>query len=262
MLIGLRAKPGAIHMKTYTYWAAVVAVTMSAITMFTPTQSLGQGGGVGFRMMGDSPNDPSYLLTSESVQKELAISDDQKANLQKQQAAQTAAAPAFFRQFMGLPQDEMQKRLDERAKEIRNQLSKILTPKQMDRLAEIYLQVVKADALNFDEVAKKLGLTVEQKEKLRSLGEQARSKSADLMSVYNNGQPVDREKQKEIQQKLKEVKSDRAERSLALLTEDQKTRFEQLQGAKFDISTIQPKRESYRDSGRINAPPKMPVPQQ
>ncbi len=210
-------------------------------------------------MAGDSPNDPSFLLASESVQKELTLSDDQKTSLKKLRDDQTAGGQAFFSQFMGLSQDEMQKRLEERAKENRRQISKILSPKQMERLAEINIQMAGPLALNFEDVAKQIGLTAEQKEQLKNIGDEVRRKSADLTPT-NNGRLLTGEKRKELQQKFKEVSTERKEKALALLTDDQKTKFKQLQGDKFNTSTIQPARASFKNSGRINGPNLAPPP--
>ena len=248
-------------MRNCRHWKLTVAVAsaLSAAAALAQGQGGVPGVGLGGRMGGDS-NDPSYLLVSESVQKELALTDDQKTSLQKLRDDQTGGQ-AFFSQFRGLSQDEMQKRLQERAKETRNQISKILAPKQMERLAEINIQMVGPVALNFEDVAEKIGLTADQKEKLKNLGDETHRKLAELNSTLN-GQPPTGEKRKERQQKFKEIASDRKDKAIALLTDDQKAKFKQLQGEKFDTSTIQPARGSFRSSGQINGRNLLPPPGQ
>ena len=66
-------------------------------------------------MSSDSPDDPSTLLTAEAVQKELALTDDQLARLQKLRNERTAEGQAFFAKLMGLSQSEIQNRIEERS---------------------------------------------------------------------------------------------------------------------------------------------------
>ena len=221
-------------------------------------QSHGQGSGQGIRVANDSPNDPSTLLTSESVQKELTLTDEQKASLQKLRDDCAAAGQAFFESFMGQPQDEIQKRMEERAKDSRNKISKILTPKQMERLDEINIQISGVVALNYEDVAEKLALTVDQRQKLKNLGEESRRQLTDMFST-SNGQPPDKQKRQELQQKQKDIKSQRKENAMALLTDEQKSKFEQLQGEKFDLSSIRMTYESFGGRGQINAPNGLPA---
>ena len=65
-----------------------------------------------------------------------------------------------------------------------------------------------------------------------------------------------------VQEKLKEIASERKDKAIALLTDDQKAKFKQLQGQKFDTSTVQPARGSFKNSGRINGPNLLPPPGQ
>ena len=109
-------------MKTCWRWKLVIAAATALSAM--PVLAQGQGGGQGFgqgtgqgsRMSSDSPDDPSTLLTAEAVQKELALTDDQQARLQKLRNERTAEGQAFFAKLMGLSQNEIQNRIEERRK--------------------------------------------------------------------------------------------------------------------------------------------------
>ncbi len=247
-------------MKTCKRWkfAVTAATALSALPVLAQGPGGGQGFGQGGRMVSDSPNDPSTLLTAEAVQKEIALTDDQKASLQKLRDERAAAGQAFFAKFMGLSQDEMQKRMEERTKESRDAISKILAPKQMERLNEINFQVAGVTALGFEVVAEKIGLTADQKEKLKVLGDESRRRLAELSATYN-GPQLDDQKRQERKKKLEEIRSQRKDKSVALLTEEQKAKFEQLQGDKFDTSTIHPTYESFGSRGRIDAPGRVPA---
>ena len=178
-------------MKTKMNWAIMAMAAISVAAASVPTGKLvaqgpfpAQGmGGQGSRAGGDLPNDPAYLLDSESVQKELALTDEQKAALQNARDEQSAGDQAFFAGFMGLSPDEMQRRLEKRASELRNRIEQVLNEKQMQRIGEINLQVVGFLALNYDDVAKKLGLSAEQKQQLKNLSDEAHRKQTALTAT-------------------------------------------------------------------------------
>lgn len=214
-----------------------------------PAQGMGQGS----RASGDVPNDPSYLLDSESVQKELALTDEQKAALQKARQEQAAGDQAFFAGFMGISPDEMQRRLEQRASELGNRIKKILTQKQMQRLSEINLQVVGFLALNYDDVVKELGLSAQQKQQLKNLSDESHRKLDELVQAINIRQ-LSNQQRADLRKKQDEIIAERKEKSLALLTDGQKSKFEELQGEKFDTSSIKPASGSVQNNGKTGAP--------
>jgi hypothetical protein len=138
------------------YLWAFVASAFSSVTVTAQDQ----GRAHAFRMGGDSPNDPTYLLASESVQKELVLTGGQKTSLKRLRDEENDRHP-FSGGFIGQSPDEIQKKLEQHAKENRDRASKILTPQQFERLKEIHIQVAGAAALNFEDVAEKLELTTE-----------------------------------------------------------------------------------------------------
>jgi Spy/CpxP family protein refolding chaperone len=221
-------------------------------------QGFGQGSGQGSRMSNDSPNDPSTLLTAEAVQKELALTDDQKARLQKLRNERTAEGQAFFAKFMGLPQSEMERRMEERAKESRQNIAKILTPDQSARLDEINIQVVGIAALGFESVAEKIGLTDGQKIQLKNLADETGRRLVELFPT-NQTQLRDPKARQERRKKQDEIKAERNDKALAILTEEQKSKFEKLKGEKFDIGSIRVTNESFRGSGKTEAPTGVPA---
>jgi Spy/CpxP family protein refolding chaperone len=226
----------------------------TAISLSATAASAQQGRGQGNRLGGESPNDPSYLLASESVQKELALSDDQNERLEKIWDDEQNGARNFFRGFIGLSQAEIQKRIDQRARATRKKIAKILTPEQMTRLDEINFQVGGVAALTYDDVADKLKLTPEQKKELTQIGHDSRQKLAALYAP-GSGLPSDAEGQAERKQKHDEITAERATKSLAVLTDEQKSAFEKLQGEKFDVTTIRPRSRNFTNRGRIEPPP-------
>jgi Spy/CpxP family protein refolding chaperone len=234
--------------------AAILALSTTAMT------AQDQGRANGMRFGGESPNDPSYLLASESVQKELLLTDNQKAVLRKLLDEQTTMQP-FSRGIVGPSQDDIQKKVEQRAKENRARAAKVLTPNQNARLNEINIQMAGVAALGFDDVAGHLNLSAEQKAKLKILADEARAKQAKLNDTYNSPPPAGQKSspgREGYKRDLAQVKAHRTTESLALLTDEQRAKFQKLHGEKFDTSTIQPNRKSFSNRGHIGAPAKAP----
>ena len=125
-------------MKTCRHWKLLAAAVLALST--TAGMAQNQGHTISVRFSGESPNDPSYLLASDSVQKELLLTDSQKANLQKLRDEESTTHP-FSGGFIGLSNDDIQKRVEQHAKENCYHVAKILTPKQNARLNEINIQM-------------------------------------------------------------------------------------------------------------------------
>ena len=247
-------------MKTNENWHIVALAVIATVAAIFQTSKLiaqgslpAQGMSQGSRAGGDTPNDPSYLLDSASVQKELALTDEQTAALQKVRDEQSAGDQAFFAGFMGISPDEMQRRLEKRASDLRNRIQKILTPKQMQRLSEINLQVAGLVALNYEDVSKELGLSAEQKQQLKNLSGESHRKLNDLVATIRGNQ-LDNQQRADLRKKQAEIVAERKEKSLALLTDEQKGKFEKLKGEKFDTSSIKSSRKSVGVSGKSGDP--------
>jgi Spy/CpxP family protein refolding chaperone len=215
--------------------ALAAAVVLSASALLAQGPGGGRrGGGFG----GGAGMDPTFLLMAEPVQKELELTDDQKDKLQKFQQDTMADGMTFFQSLQGLSPEESQKKIAERAKETRKKLADILMAPQVSRLDEISIQFAGPGALSRDDVQEKLALTDDQKEKLKQLAADIQQKMADLRATFN-GPPADDTERQDRQKKRDEITAGQKDKAMAILTEDQKVKFEKLQGKKFDITTIQ-----------------------
>lgn len=230
--------------------AVVATLALSASTVSAQPA----GNGFGGRASGGSPQEPSYLLGSESVQKELKLSEQQKATLKKMRDEEENGNHPFFRGIIGKSSDETQKVLEQHAQEARERIAKVLAPEQMNRLNEINIQVVGVDALNYDDVAKALGLTAAQRDELKNLADETRRKLAEL-NATNGRLPANDARRQAWKAKQDEIIAERKTSSLALLTDEQKSNFDKLQGEKFDTSTVVRNRKSFSRRGRIDGPP-------
>ena len=242
---------------------AIVALSFSSASAQQPGQGFGfGGGGGGFNVI--------MLLGSEQVQKELELVDDQKAQLKTMQEEMRAQFTAAFAGVQDLSEEERRKRFEEmRAKgeetmkQLRAKVEEILLPQQMDRLRQINLQVQGTRALNEPEVAEALGITEEQKTQLAAIRDELRKKFEEQRTAGqgNQGTQADREARRaRIQEMMKESQ----DRVMAVLTDEQKAKFEELKGEKFelDMSQFRGQGGGRRRGGNNNPPNAQPNPQQ
>jgi Spy/CpxP family protein refolding chaperone len=215
------------------------------------------------------------LLRIEAVQKELGLTEDQIASIRKLSEelrpmgrgrggeggqprrgggrrggdnnpdARVGGVDQFFVQAQpgrGQLSDEERAKMREeaaaRAKKEREELAKILKPEQLKRLTEIYIQQAGIAALQDADVAEKLKISDEQKEKMAKVREE---QGAAMRELFTGG--GDREA---ARSKMADLRKQTDEKTLAVLSEDQKKQFEELKGKKFDM----PENAGRRPGGR------------
>jgi hypothetical protein len=157
------------------------------------------------------------------VRKELGTSDGQNKQLdallaEVQKQTRAAFEKINFQDLQGLSQEERDKRFgqarkesDEANRKAEDKLGTILDAKQLGRLNQLRLQREGVTAFNRSEVARQLGLTDDQKGKLRKLQEQS-------PRPFPRG-PQERDK----------ALAD----ALAVLTAEQKAKWQELNGKEF-----------------------------
>jgi Spy/CpxP family protein refolding chaperone len=125
--------------------------------------------------------------------------------------------------------EELRKQAAERTKLEKTKLAEILLPNQMKRLNEIYIQQLGTRAFEDVDVVAELKITDEQKASLAKVREESRAQMSEL---FAGGAGGDREAR---QAKLAEARKATEEKTLAVLTADQKTKFEELKGKPFEM---------------------------
>jgi hypothetical protein len=188
----------------------------------------------------------SQLLGYPEVQKELGVSDEQKGLIDdmsadiREKMRDAFAGGGGFQDFQNLSQDERQKRMEENGKKMAeiqkksdDMVSMILEPKQLDRLQQLKLQRDGVMALNREEVAKKIGLTQEQREKMAKIQEDARNAAG--AGGFPNFQQMSEEERTEWRNKMTERFEKTKADILAVLTTEQRSTWEKMQGKKFDF---------------------------
>ncbi|TWU42829.1 hypothetical protein [Novipirellula artificiosorum] len=196
----------------------------------------GRGGGPGG---GESSSGEAMvgLLRIEEVRAECELMPDQEEALKKIQDDSRTERPDFdFRNASEAERtkffEKMQEERAERAKKIEGQLDQVLMPAQMKRLKQIALQVRGVGALSDPEIQKELEVTDAQKKEMEEVRtrvqEEIRSKMQELM------QSGDRDREA-MQEAFSKVRTEIEDKVLAVLTSDQKAKFEEMKGEAFKM---------------------------
>ena len=213
-------------MRVSTSIAVACCSLMLAVAVCSPALAQGQGrrGDGGFV---DGVSE-IYVLQSSQVQKELELVDDQIAKIKELANARGEREGGG----QDLSDDERERRATA-AKERKAKLDAILLPAQQARLAEITLQYLGTSALNDEDIQTKLGITADQKTALTTLRDESRKAMGEL---FAGGRGVavatDRAAARE---KFAKAMAEANEKTLAVLTSEQKAEFEKMQGKKIEI---------------------------
>jgi Spy/CpxP family protein refolding chaperone len=199
----------------------------------------GPGGGIG----------PSTLLRNDKVQTELKITDDQKGKIETVLDEYSEQARQQFSGLRDLSEEERRAKFEElqasfqaRTEELNKQLATILDEGQTQRLQEITIQMRGAAAVLDPEVAGKLALTSEQKQKIEDLLEAQRDTQREMFE-----EDVPRE---ERRAKLDELENETDKAVSEVLTEQQRTQLNELEGAPFDLDRSELFRGGFGRGGR------------
>jgi Spy/CpxP family protein refolding chaperone len=211
-------------------------LTVAALVALVAANAFAQGGGKGFGRggFGGGAVDPTMLLGQEPVQKELELSSEQKTQLTALSDEARQARRDLFQG--GAAPEDMQKKMTEMAAANKKKVAEILAPPQSARLDEILLQFAvysgAAGALSQDATAEKLGLTADQKTKLTDLQTENGKK---MSEIFQNAQGDFQG----MQEKMGKLREEQKTAVMGVLTAEQKEKLEKLQGAKFDVASLQ-----------------------
>jgi Spy/CpxP family protein refolding chaperone len=197
----------------------------------------GFGGGFGRGFGG-----PGFLLQNPSVQKELKLSDDQIKKITETTESIRDKHRDEFEALGKLEGDEQREKGQELRKKMTDETQKamaeILKPEQNKRLKEITLQQEGARAFNDAEVQKALNLTDEQKEKIKTINEDAAKEMAELFPRGRRGGgggPPDAGAFKERMTKMATMRKETLDKVTSVLTDDQKKTWKEMTGAPFEV---------------------------
>jgi Spy/CpxP family protein refolding chaperone len=217
-------------------WLLIAALVCAQEKTAPEKQGPGPLGFGGLGGMG--PGD--LILPTQEVQKELGLTDDQKAQVKDlfsevRQKARSALGNFNLQELLKLSQEERDKRLGEARKKaeatykgIEDKLAKILDAKQLDRLGQIRLQREGAAALARPKIAEQLGLSDEQKAKIKKIMAESQPR---ILSVGAEKPSPDqiRDFFSQMRERRKKLQSD----LLAVLTDQQKAKWSEMKGKEF-----------------------------
>ena len=175
----------------------------------------GMGGppraGGGMMMMG-GPGIPGYWnLGSESVQKELKLTDEQKQKLRqisdtymKQMRERGSALQGLSPEEVREKMAELQKESAKAAEDARKQVGEILTSEQLAQLKEITFRSYAMSLLSNPRVLTQVGLSEDQQAKLRKVRE-------------------------EFQEKVQKLQQEMVDDALKVLTPEQQKKLKEMQ---------------------------------
>jgi len=205
----------------------------------------GPGGPGGMMMMGmggrGGAGNLIGLLAREEVRNEIEMMPDQVAGLRKLAERQRPERPDFdFRNASDEERAEfaakMQAQQAERAADAKASLEELLLPKQFERLEQIALQAQGAAALMTPEVAEKLGLSKEVTAAMTKDMEASVEKGREMMQAAMRDR--DREAAGGIREKISEMRKELETKLVAHLSDEQKSKFEELKGEPFELAPM------------------------
>lgn len=190
-------------------------IVVAIVTSFTSSPLFAQGQG----RRGAGEGIRLRVLELTEVQDDLKLTDDQKAEARKA----GEGLQGLYAGLQNVPQEERQQKMQEIQAKVRaaiEQVNKVLSKEQNERLDQIVLQARGASVLTDEKVASELKMTDTQRQRLQELQQQTRQQFGDAQGN---------------QEKIAEIRKTGREKSLAVLTEEQRQQFEKMQGAKIDI---------------------------
>jgi hypothetical protein len=194
----------------------VIAAITVALLLGAPALAQFRGGG-------------GILATNASVQKELKLTDEQ---VEKVKTAAKDLLTSLKDSFPGKDATaEQRAEFAKKSSEVRNKvLAGILKPAQMKRLRQIELQ--QSGPTDADS-QKELGLSDEQKTKIKEIADKSREERRDLGKGFKDNP-------KETQEKMAKLTKDTTEKELAVLTDAQKKQWKEMTGEPFEVK-IEPR---------------------
>jgi hypothetical protein len=192
------------------------AVTAAAQVVFTP-------GPVDFAQI--------HLLRNDSVQAELKLSEAQAAKLKEIFSENQETTREVWQKY---PPQEASTHWQELTKELRKDVLAVLTEPQRTRFWQIDFQNMRNvgfDSTTFQraDIDKKIGFSDEQKQNMRAIQADTQKKNQAAFNPPNL-----------YQQKIAAIRKEDREQVAALLTDEQKQKWDELVGKPFTIVNVNP----------------------
>jgi Spy/CpxP family protein refolding chaperone len=208
----------------------VAALAIPALAQRGPFGGGMGGGGIGF------------LATNKSVQKELKLTDDQVKKIDAAIKEINDKHQDDRAKIRELDQSERFEKMQELNKTISEEQTKelkgILDEKQMKRLKQIQLQQRGPMAFNDEAVQKDLKITDDQKDKIKTINEDAMAEMREAGQNAFQPDATDEEKKaafKKLREKMTEINKETMKKVEGVLTDEQKKAWKEMVGEKFEV---------------------------
>lgn len=215
-------------------------LALMALCVLVVATAQAQRGGGGFG--GGFAQSPAQLLANKSVQEELKLTDEQKDKLKTVGEKIAADMKGAFAGGAKLGKDsskedrekamaKFQEVMKENNAKAMKEIAPILKPEQLTRLKQIERQQMRMNLFTDAEFVKEVGITEEQKEKLKSISEESGKDSREIMSAVR-AKEMD---WKDGLKKVEAVNKDAMEKAMELMKDDQKAKYKTLVGEPFEL---------------------------
>lgn len=206
---------------------AKIAVTaalasLAAISLAQGRMMMGMGGGSMSRAM---------LLSRDDVQRDLALTATQKDKLDGIRESQMEKMREAFQaaRDSGGDMQSMRGQMEKMMKDSEKEVLAVLTPEQTKRLKEVSIWISGNRAILDEEIQKDLGITAEQKTKIKALQTKQQEAMGSLFEKMRN-QEIDRDQMQETVQKNNKIMDEELGK---LLTEAQSSQLKAMKGKEF-----------------------------
>ena len=223
----------------------ILVAAMAVATLGTVSAQRQGGGGGGFVLSAYN-----VVGTSEDLQKELKISDEQKTKLKEAMEPINKKRTELFARGQGGQQqtDEQRKESTEKraklAEETKAAVGTVLNAEQTKRIGQIDYQMMGMAAYSNAEVQKKMSFTDDQKEKVKATVEAYQKDREELNKDMppRSQQPSDEDKKKraDVTKKIAALSKEAQDKIVESLTADQKKTWTDIIGEKIDVSKFMP----------------------
>lgn len=217
-------------MKSMMKFIAVTAVTVMAVASFAQggggRGGFGQGRG-GFGGMQDSSG--AFLVNREDVQAEIKLTADQKSKLDALRQAQREKMRDAMQGGGGGDQQAMMAAFQKMQAENTKETMAVLTDDQKKRLKELAIQRMGNAAIANADLQKELGVTDDQKAKIKDLQDKQQAANTSLFEKMRN-QEIEREQFQESMRKNTEAMNTELGK---IMTADQKAKLATMSGKPF-----------------------------
>lgn len=223
----------------------ILVAAMAVATLGTASAQRPGGGGGGF-----VPSAYGAVGTSEDLQKELKISDEQKTKLKEAMEPINKKRTELFTRGQGGQQqtDEQRKERTEKmvklAEETKAAVGTVLNAEQTKRIGQIDYQMMGIAAYSNAEVQKKMSFTDDQKEKVKATVEAYQKDREELNKDMprRSQQPSDEDKKKraDVTKKIAALSKEAQDKIVESLTAEQKKTWTDMIGEKVDVSKFMP----------------------